>query len=163
MRIKNIQDTNFQDYRKTSMLIATCYCDGKCWKERGLNASDCQNEELLAEPIVEVSNDEIIQRYLSNPLSEAIIFGGLEPLLQYNELVEFLSTLRVEYGCYDDVVIYTGYEPGERAAELDVLKQYGPLVVKWGRYLPDSTSKYDDVLGISLASANQHAERYDIK
>lgn len=49
MQIKNIQDENFQDYKKPSMFICTAFCDGKCWRERGLEVSDCQNEAILAE------------------------------------------------------------------------------------------------------------------
>lgn len=155
MRLKNIQDTNFQDYCKTSMLIATCFCDGKCWRERGLDHSDCHNDALLAEPIIEEDDDALIERYLNNPLSQAIIFGGLEPMFQFDEILTFIKKFREK--CDDDVLIYTGYTQGEIAVEIEALRQFPNIIVKFGRYIPDSKPHYDEVLGIELVSENQFA------
>lgn len=161
MHVKNIQDTNFQDYKKTSMLIGTCYCGGKCWRERGLAVSDCQNEEMLAEPTIDISDEELIERYLNNPISHAIIFGGLEPFEQFYEVYDFIDKLRNVYNCEDDVVIYTGYNREEEEAKIGLLQHFPNIVIKWGRYSPGPMNPpaYDEVMGITLATSNQYGER----
>lgn len=162
MLIKQIQDTNFQDYYKTSMLICTAFCDGKCWKERGLTESDCQNEALLAAPNIEMPESEIIERYLANPITHAIIFGGLEPMKQLSDLMRFLHELRHNYHCNDDVVIYTGYYENEiEPIGYNLLKQFPNVIVKWGRYDPTKGphEEIDPILGIKLSTANQFAQR----
>ena len=35
------------------------------------------------------------------------------------------------------------------------------IIVKFGRYIPDTDQRYDEVLGVILASDNQYAERLD--
>ena len=42
---------------------------------------------------------------------------------------------------------------------VEELKKYPNIVVKYGRYIPNSESHYDEVLGITLASSNQYAEK----
>lgn len=80
MKIKAIVDENFQDYKETSMFIATATCTWKCGKEL------CQNSPLALSPVIEVRDCEIVQRYLVNPLTTAIVVGGLEPFDQVREL-----------------------------------------------------------------------------
>ena len=43
--------------------------------------------------------------------------------------------------------------------ELNKLKEYKNIIVKFGRYIPNDKKHFDDVLGIYLASNNQFAER----
>ena len=61
--------------------------------------------------------------------------------------------------CNDDVVIYTGYYPDEIKDALDVLKGFKNIIIKFGRYIPNRQSRYDEILGVTLASDNQYAER----
>lgn len=61
--------------------------------------------------------------------------------------------------CDDDVVIYTGYYPDEIKDALDVLKGFNNIIIKFGRYIPNRQSRYDEILGVTLASDNQYAER----
>ena len=58
----------------------------------------------------------------------------------------------------DDVVIYTGYKEEEILDKINVLKSYEPIIIKFGRYVPNQKSHYDDVLGVNLASDNQYAK-----
>jgi hypothetical protein len=37
------------------------------------------------------------------------------------------------------------------------LQKYPNIIVKFGRFIPDAESKFDEVLGITLASYNQFA------
>ena len=45
--------------------------------------------------------------YLKDGLEESIVFGGLEPMLQFQELISFIDKFRKL--SEDDIVIYTGY------------------------------------------------------
>lgn len=157
MRLKTIKDEVFGDYKLPSMLIATSYCDFKCCKEQGLPHSVCQNESWSHSLIKDIPNEQIVERYLSNPFSSAIAFGGLEPFLQFDELLSLVQSLRER--TEDDVVIYTGYYPNEIESELLKLKQFPNIIVKFGRYIPNQQPHFDKVLGANLASDNQWAEK----
>ena len=79
-------------------------------------------------------------------------------MLQIDEVEELIACVRL-CGCLDPIVIYTGYEPNEIPEEIARLKKYENIIVKFGRYIPNRKSRYDEVLGVYLASDNQHAER----
>jgi len=159
MKLKEIIDEDFINYKKPSMFLATCYCDWKCLLEKNLNEGICQNSSLVSQKNIEISNYNVIDRYRSNPISKAIIFGGLEPIKQFDEVLSFINCLRHEYQCDNDVVIYTGYYPNEIQDEINSLKQYKNIIIKFGRFEINSERKFDDVLGIWLNSSNQWAER----
>jgi len=154
IRLKNIMDENFQDYKKTSMMLATCQCDWKCAKEGGFDVSICQNSELAKQKNIEVSIDSIVDRYLNNPITQAIVIGGLEPMLQFDEVLELINVFRQK--CEDDIVIYTGYYPDEIIDKLCKLVEYKNIIVKFGRYKENSGKVFDGVLGIWLSSSNQY-------
>ena len=155
MVVKRIVDEVFQDYKKTSMMICVMSCDGKCWKELGLDKSICQNEQIMREPSICIPNEKIIRRYLENPITEAIIFGGLEPFKQELEMFELIQQFREKTD--DDIVIYTGYYNYELEEQINYLKQFKNIIIKFGRYVPDLKSRYDSVLGVELSSCNQYA------
>ena len=156
MRIRALVEENFQDYKKCSMLIGTAFCDWKCCKECGEDL--CQNMPLAQSPIIEISNQEIAEKYLKNGLSSAIVFCGLEPMDQFDELVACIATLRRYTD--DDIVIYTGYNKDEIIGKVRYLADtFTNITIKYGRFVPHDTPRYDEVLGITLASQNQYAEK----
>lgn len=159
MYVKKVVYEDFVNYKKPSMFIGTVRCGGKCCKEGGFPLSVCQNYEWNKEPSIEVDDDKLIKEYLANPITEAIVFGGLEPFEQWPELVSFITALRYRHNCKDDVVIYTGYYPDEIRGHINLLKTFGHIIIKFGRYVPESVSHIDDVLGVELASLNQFARR----
>jgi hypothetical protein len=159
MRVKNIVYEDFVNYKKPSMFIGTISCGGKCCIEAQNPISFSKNDVWRQPPHVEIGEDTLIKRYLENPLTQAIVFGGLEPLEQYGELICFISTLRNKYNCHDDVVIYTGYNKSEINYEIERLKKFDNIVIKFGRFIPDKPHRFSDVLGVELASDNQYAER----
>ena len=63
----------------------------------------------------------------------------------------------------DDIVIYTGYNKEEERSQdlIEFIKknQYKNIIIKYGRYIPNQTPHYDEILGVKLASDNQYAER----
>lgn len=159
MRVKTIIDERFDDYRLPSMFICTISCGGKCCIEAGIPLSVCQNDGWRSGAPVSISDRKLVERYLKNNITSAIVFGGLEPFEQWNEIVFFIRVLRLNYHCNDDVVIYTGYNKDEVKNKLKLLDGISNIIVKFGRYIPNRQSRYDDVLGVTLASDNQYAER----
>ncbi len=159
MRVKTIVEEDFTNYKIPSMFIGTISCGGKCCSEAGIPLSVCQNDGWRSGAPIEVNDFDLCKRYTDNKLTGAIVFGGLEPFEQFEEVEEFIHALRLVYACQDDVVIYTGYNPEEIEEQVKVLSSYKNIVIKFGRYIPNRDSVYDDVLGVTLASDNQFAER----
>lgn len=155
MLIKGITDEDFINYKLPSMFIASATCSFKCDKEYG--SPVCQNSPLAKQPDIEVSMAGLVERYQNNPITKAIVFGGLEPL-DDDDTVVLIGLFR-SVGVMDDVVIYTGYTKEEAAHWVYYLKQFPNVIVKYGRYIPDQQPHLDPVLGVMLASDNQYAER----
>lgn len=154
IRLKEITEV-FQDYKKAALFLGVCFCDWKCCKESGLPLSTCQNYSWSNNEIVEVSFDNIVKRIRDNLLTEAVVIGGLEPVLQMDEVVQLISYIR-EQGLKNDIVIYTGYYDYEIDDNtLSTLAKYNVLM-KCGRYIPDKYSYFNNLLGVSLASPNQY-------
>lgn len=156
MRIKGLLDEDFLNYKSPSMYICTSVCDFKCDKESGMSC--CQNSYLASEKPVNISDETLIKRYMANPITKAIVFAGLEPFDQYDEVLSFLEKLRNVYRCSDTVVIYTGYTEEEIGERVQSLMAFGNIIVKFGRFVPNQDRRFDDVLGVYLASPNQYAK-----
>ncbi|MCX4355811.1 MAG: 4Fe-4S cluster-binding domain-containing protein [Oscillospiraceae bacterium] len=154
MLVKTIIDEDFSNYKEPSMFIGTCYCDFKCCKEAGVPETVCQNSELVKRGNIEISAEEVYQRYADNPITSAIVLGGLEPMDQFDDVFDLIECFR-DHGCEDTFVIYTGYEAGEINMKLSKLCMLGNITMKFGRYVPHGTPVYDYVLGVTLASDNQ--------
>ena len=156
MKVKGIIFEDFVNYKKPSMTIAMPYCSFKCDKECGYPV--CQNSSLANDPIIEISSSKIIKQYLDNPITHSIVFQGLEPMDSYDELKDFLMDLRIHESCFDDVVIYTGYNEKEIKDKIDELSTlFSNIIIKFGRFIPNQDLHYDDILGVNLASDNQYA------
>lgn len=161
MKIKGIKDEDFVNYRKCSMFIIFPYCTFKCDKESGCNL--CQNSHLAQEPTIETTVDYILRRYKDNPLTSAIVCGGLEPFDTPGDLFELIDTAREWCGINDDIVIYTGYTEEELQSNphFKYITEYPNIIIKFGRFIPNEEPHYDEVLGVKLASNNQYARRYN--
>ena len=157
MQVKGIIDEDFVNYKKPSIFIISPYCTFKCDKEAGCQV--CQNSDLANSPIIEINNDEIIKRYLDNPITEAVVIGGLEPFDTFEELYQFIKDFRRKSN--DDIIIYTGYYPEEVPEKIRQLSLFLNIVIKFGRFIPNQKSHYDTVLGVELASDNQEAVRME--
>lgn len=167
MEIINLIDEDFVNYKKPSMFIGMPHCTFKCDKECGYNV--CQNSELAAAPKIKMDALEIALRFYNNPISEAIVFGGLEPFDSFGQMCEIISILWSLWNCsFDikempDIVIYTGYYPDEIKDMLKTLKIYENtnIIIKFGRFIPNKPHRFDDVLGVELSSDNQYAKRLE--
>ena len=134
------------------MFIAFPSCTFKCERECGKKM--CQNSELTQAPNINVSTNSLIERYMNNPITQSVVCGGLEPMDSWEDLQCFIMNFR--YWCDDDIVIYTGYTENEIQDKIDWLKVYEPIIIKFGRYIPNQQKHFDEVLGIELASDNQY-------
>ena len=156
MHLKYLVDEDFTNYKKCSMFIGTSSCTFKCEKECGIQC--CQNSPLVKVQTKFIDDEVIIQRYLKNPFTKAIVIGGLEPFDTYDELLTFCRLFR--QSSPDTIVIYTGWYPDEITAEVTEITQLNNIVIKYGRYIPKSEPIFDKTLGVTLASSNQFAVAY---
>ena len=171
MRVKGIVDEDFINFKKAAMYIAFPKCDFKCDRENGTQL--CQNCHLARQPDIEISNSKVVERYLSNPITESVVIAGLEPFDTPEQLLSFVKTFREKTS--EPIVIYTGYteyeiETGnfcnnnyeENRLLWKNIKDYG-VIVKFGRFRPNQEKHYDEVLGVYLISDNQYAKEYQQK
>lgn len=154
MNVKGVVMEDFINYKKPSMFIAFPSCTFKCEVECGEHC--CQNSALALAPCINIDDNVLIERYMNNPITQAVVCGGLEPMDSWNDLQCFILNFR--YRCADDIVIYTGYTEEEVQDKLKWLELYETIIVKFGRYIPGEQPHYDDILGINLASDNQYAK-----
>ena len=89
MKVKGITDECFTDYKLPAMFIAVNSCSFKCDRENGCQL--CQNMALAREPDIEVSKESLIERFMLNPITKAIVFGGLEPFDSPVDLTSFID------------------------------------------------------------------------
>ena len=154
MIIKGLIDEDFVNYKKPSMVIEMPYCSFKCDKECGQQV--CQNSALAKAENILINTGKLVERYLNNPITKAVVFQGLEPFDSFDDLYDFCETLR--YFCDDDIVIYTGYTEKEIDKQIFLLSELGNIIIKFGRFIPNSLHKFDNILGVELASDNQYAK-----
>lgn len=155
MIIKGLKDEDFVNYKKPSMFIAFPSCNWKCEKECGMRV--CQNSTLAESSNIEINVDRLVDRYLSNSITKAVVCGGLEPFDSWKDLKDFVVEFRLKTN--DDIVIYTGYKEEEVNHAVSWLSTFPNIVIKFGRYVPNQQQHYDEALGIKLASDNQYAKR----
>lgn len=157
MKIRNLMDQDIVNYKKTSMFIATCFCDFKCCKQLNLDICICQNSPIAKSSIVDIKNQRIVKRYMKNKLTHAIVFGGLQPFKQFEQLLQIINCFR-QY-TEDDIVIYTGYYYEQIKQQIKLLKKYKNIIIKFGRYKPGQEVHFDKILGVSLANKQQYAKK----
>lgn len=165
MKIKGLVEYDICNYSKPSMFIIFPKCTFKCDHDCGM--AICQNSHLTQSDDIEISKEEIMQRYMQNPLTHAFVFGGLEPFDSLESLVPLINTIRNKFDCDDDIVIYTGYTEDELSREGAVIhdhykyicESFTNIIIKFGRFRPNCPHHFDEVLGVELASPNQYAKR----
>jgi hypothetical protein len=156
MKIKGIIHEDFVNYKKPSMVVEFPRCDFKCDKECGQEV--CQNSSLVKSPTHDVPVDKIVLSYLNNSITKALVCQGLEPFDSKEDLYQLIKFFR-KYAD-DDIVIYTGYTEEELFFDIEFLKRvYKNIIIKFGRFIPNQPSYYDETLGVFLASSNQYAKK----
>lgn len=155
MKIKGIKEEDFVQYKKPCMTIMFSQCDFKCDRECGRNV--CINSDLAKAPDIEINIYALVKKYFENEIVSAICCGGLEPFDSELELNTLISLVRF-CECEDDIVIYTGYTEEEVKAKFPWIYAHKNIIIKFGRFIPDRPSIFDEVLGVQLASDNQYAK-----
>lgn len=154
MKVKGIIDEDFLNYKKPSMYIAFPKCTFKCDKENKCQL--CQNSNLVKKPDIEISIKNLVERYLENPITKAIVCCGLEPIDSWDDLLDLLKEFRKF--SKDDFIIYTGYREEEIKDKIKILSEYKNVIMKFGRFRPNQKSHYDEVLGINLVNDEQYGK-----
>lgn len=157
MRIKSIIDEDIVNYKKISMFLSACFCDWKCCKEAGIDVCTCQNAGSYNTTIVNIPDAAIVERYVANDITKAVVIGGFEPLMQMDELCSLIDAFRERTD--DDIVVYTGFYKHEKEECLKRISAHKNIIIKFGRFLPNQEKKFDNLLGVYLASPNQYAEK----
>lgn len=156
--IKGLVDEDFTNYYKPSMFIIFPKCSFKCDKEFG--SKICQNSQLAKEPIINFELEKLISRYKTNSITKSIVCGGLEPFDSLTDLIDLIEAFR--RATNDDIIIYTGYTEKEIAPIVNnLISKYSNIIIKYGRYIPNSNKKIDNILKVELASDNQYAKKYN--
>ena len=155
IELVNLIDESFTEYKKPHMLVGFPSCTFKCDRENGNQV--CQNWELAKAPRIVVEAEDIAARYVSNEITKAVVFAGLEPFDSFKQMVSLIDEIRKL--CDDEIVIYTGYNSDEIEKMIKAISEYRNIIVKFGRYRQGHEKHRDDVLGVELASDNQYAER----
>lgn len=156
IKIRGLIEEDFVNYKKPSIYIAFPYCTFKCDKECGYSV--CQNSSLVTNSeIINIDEQEIINRYIDNPITTSIVISGLEPFDSYKDLFILIKAFREK--TLDDIVIYTGYNKNEIEDNIEELKQFKNIFVKFGRFIPNQQKHYDNILQVNLASPNQYGEK----
>lgn len=158
IKLKGVVLEDFVNYKYPCMFLITCFCDWKCCLETDMPVSVCQNSSLAISPIKEYSFQSLLDVYKSNDITKAICFGGLEPIMQIDEIISMIEFFRTN-GIDDTFIIYTGYNKSEIVEIVERLKRYNNIIIKYGRYVPNDKEHLDSVIGVMLASSNQYAER----
>ena len=167
--IRGILFEDFVNYKKPCLMMAMPYCDFKCNKECGQEV--CQNHDIINNRVHTSRISTLVDNYIRNKITKAVVFQGLEPFYQnkedhidsFSEVLAFVHYLRKVRHCDDDVVIYTGYTEEECREKgfIQALQAYSTnhnIIIKYGRYIHGDEPHYDEVLGIKLASNNQYAK-----
>ena len=155
MKVLGIIDEDLVNYKEPSMVIEFPYCNFKCDKECGMQV--CQNGALAAAPHIDIDIPNIIKRYKNNDIVSALVCQGLEPFDSFPELYLLCAWFRSNVS-KDPIIIYTGYTEDELKNEIKQLKEFKHIIIKFGRYIPNQSSHYDEILGVNLASSNQYAK-----
>lgn len=156
MVLKGVVDQDFVQYKKPCMTLMFPRCSFKCEIECGERV--CQNSALAQVRDIEVDTYAIAKRFLDNLMVNVLVCGGLEPFDSGKDLNRLISLLRF-CECDDDIVIYTGYTEEEIKEKFSWIYGHKNIIIKFGRFIPNSPHIYDEILGVELSSDNQYAKR----
>ena len=158
MIVKLVKQDDFVQYKKPCVVVCFPNCTWKCCTEAGIPTSVCQNQEMCELKDIDITPEDVYNLYKESLFAESICCSGLEPMLQFDDVLSLLKYFR-EHDCNADFVVYTGYYRNEIEDKVQELAKYKNVIVKFGRYVPNQARHYDEVLGVWLASDNQYAER----
>lgn len=149
-----VNDVDVVNYKEASCFIGAGYtCSRGC--------PGCQNEELKHSIPAQVDASRIALNYEKMPITHAIVFGGLEPLEDLENLKLWVNIFR--FITDDMIIIYTGVEidSDELKEAAKYLAEYPNIIFKAGSYIDGHEPHFDELLGVKLASDNQRGIRLE--
>lgn len=154
-KTKGIIIEDFIQYKKPTLFVSNTLCkDFKCDYENKCKL--CINSQLVNQKDQYISLNSLIKLYISNDITEGITFGGLENFDQFFQLYYFIKEFRKV--CNDVIIIYTGYYKNEIEDKIQLLSKFENIIIKYGRFKPNQTKVYDNILGVYLSNKEQYAE-----
>ena len=141
----------YNDYKKVGVLLATPTCNNNC--------KYCQNEYLKKKKPIEYDISEIFNFVKKNKLIKSFIFGGLDCMDSFDQTYDIIKEIRKKFDY--DIVLYTGKLKTDINLEIEKLKNFKGIIIKFGKYKKNKEKKYDELLGITLASNNQYSRRIE--
>ena len=106
MKLSGLVDEDFINYKKPAMFIGFPDCSFKCDIEAGEQV--CQNSTLATCEKIEFDIEKIYKRFASNPITSAVVCGGLEPFDSWNDpyvtditLINYTAPIGVVSGAVD--------------------------------------------------------------
>jgi len=152
MIIKGLVEEDFVNYKKPSMVLLMPHCNWKCGGEF------CHNLPFVKAPDITIDEKQIASRYAANSITKALVFSGLEPMMDFQDVLHMIVAFREVSS--DVIVIYTGYNKDEISEQIEYLQMFHKnIIMKFGRFIPGKESHFEDLLGVTLASPNQYAEK----
>ena len=88
------------------MFIGFPTCSFKCCKEGNFPVEVCQNCSLAKANGVDVSPEHIVDRFLSNPITSAIVIGGMEPFDSVQDLITLVHPYNFDSISYTTTSAY---------------------------------------------------------
>ena len=107
--------TDYNNYDKSAMVILFPFCT---FYDDGYD----QFEYLLNKPIIDMTYNEIIDKYINDSATKIIVFRGLEPFDSPKDICELIKTFRLKTN--DEIVIYTRYTEEESAWYIKYFKDW---------------------------------------
>jgi hypothetical protein len=155
MILKGIVDEDFVQYKKPCMTLMFPRCSFKC--EQRLKEKICQNSSLALSPDIEVNTYDVVKRFFNSKISKVLCCSGLEPFDSPEDLNKLITLLRFcDYE--NEIIIYTGYTEEEVIENFSWIFAHKNLIIKFGRFIPNSEHIFDEILGVELMSNNQYAK-----
>lgn len=156
IKVKDVEFENWSNYKDACLFICFPYCTWKCEKENGMC---CQNRELGNKPNKTIDIDKVVEMFVQNPITSVAVLGGLEPFDTEDALLTVCEKIREKTN--RDIIIYSGYTEEEitNRTIFKKLQSFPNIIIKFGRYIPNSEPVFDEILGIELASNNQYAKK----
>lgn len=150
MYIKNLMDEDTLYYKNVSMYVGCQSCSSVFGT-------------LTDYPDIEISAENLAERYINNNNSSAVVFGGSESFDFIDDIISFIDLIRNKYHNDDNIIIYSDYSEDEIKIKYKnyykALKEYSNIIIKFGRFMPGQDSHMDNILGIRLRSNNQYAKK----
>lgn len=154
----DIIDADIVNYHEATFnILAGISCTFKCCLD---NPTVCQNSDLCKNTPIRFSIQKLIERFNNQHIAQSVTLQGLECLDNLKQVLWFIYYFRQTN--QEPIIIWTGYTKEECEDLIYLITEvmhWNNIIIKFGRFIMNRPSRYDEVLGVTLASDNQYAEK----